>query len=133
MDSINQMEINHLEVDVACYATAVYHEVNTRSLEEKLGVINVIRNRVRSGRWGRDVCSVVYANGQFIGVTDESHNEVDKRAYLETELLVLDAVVFNKYANPVGQALYFHDDSMQAKTAWFGKKKMVKIGRMVFY
>lgn len=127
------MDINHLEVDVACYATAVYHEVNTRSLEEKLGVINVIRNRVRSGRWGRDVCSVVYANGQFIGVTDESHNEVDKRAYLETELLVLDAVVFNKYANPVGQALYFHDDSMQAKTAWFGKKKMVKIGRMVFY
>lgn len=127
------MDINHLEVDVACYATAVYHEVNTRSLEEKLGVINVIRNRVRSGRWGRDVCSVVYANGQFIGVTDESHNEVNKRAYLETELLVLDAVVFNKYANPVGQALYFHDDSMQAKTAWFGKKKMVKIGRMVFY
>lgn len=133
MDFISQMDINHLEVDVACYATAVYHEVNTRSLEEKLGVINVIRNRVRSGRWGRDVCSVVYANGQFIGVTDESHNEVDKRAYLETELLVLDAVVFNKYANPVGQALYFHDDSMQAKTAWFGKKKMVKIGRMVFY
>lgn len=127
------MDMHHLELDVACYATAVYHEVNTRSLEEKLGVINVIRNRVRSGRWGRDVCSVVYANGQFIGVTDESHNEVDKRAYLETELLVLDAVVFNKYANPVGQALYFHDDSMQAKTAWFGKKKMVKIGRMVFY
>lgn len=127
------MDMHHLELDVACYATAVYHEVNTRSLEEKLGVINVIRNRVRSGRWGRDVCSVVYANGQFIGVTDESHNEVNKRAYLETELLVLDAVVFNKYANPVGQALYFHDDSMQAKTAWFGKKKMVKIGRMVFY
>ena len=133
MNFISQMDINHLEVDVACYATAVYHEVNTRSLEEKLGVINVIRNRVRSGRWGRDVCSVVYANGQFIGVTDESHNEVNKRAYLETELLVLDAVVFNKYANPVGQALYFHDDSMQTKTAWFGKKKMVKIGRMVFY
>lgn len=127
------MDMHHLELDVACYATAVYHEVNTRSLEEKLGVINVIRNRVRSGRWGRDVCSVVYANGQFIGVTDESHNEVNKRAYLETELLVLDAVVFNKYANPVGQALYFHDDSMQTKTAWFGKKKMVKIGRMVFY
>lgn len=127
------MDMHHLELDVACYATAVYHEVNTRSLEEKLGVINVIRNRVHSGRWGRDVCSVVYANGQFIGVTDESHNEVNKRAYLETELLVLDAVVFNKYANPVGQALYFHDDSMQTKTAWFGKKKMVKIGRMVFY
>lgn len=126
------MDINHLELDVSCYATAVYHEVNTRSLEEKLGVINVIRNRLNSGRWGNSVCDVVYANGQF-AVRDESHEEVDKKTYLQTELLVLDAIVFNKYANPVGNALYFHDDSMQAKTQWFGKKKMVKIGRMVFY
>jgi len=48
MDFISQMEINALEADIACYATAVYHEVNNRSLEEKLGVINVIRNRVKS-------------------------------------------------------------------------------------
>ena len=127
------MDIHNLELDVECYATAVYHEVNTRSLEEKLGVINVIRNRLRSGRWGSDVCSVVYANGQFIGVTDESHNKVDKRAYLETKLLVLDAIVFNKFANPVANSLYFHDDSIKAKTSWYGKKKVVHIKRMVFY
>ena len=126
------MHIHNLELDVACYATAVYHEVNTRSLEEKVGVINVIRNRVRSGLWGRDVCSVVYSNNQF-AVRDETHNPVNEKAYLETKLLVLNTVIFNKYANPVGQALYFHDDSMQEKNHWFGKKKMVKIGRMVFY
>ena len=126
------MDIHNLELDVACYATAVYHEVNTRSLEEKVGVINVIRNRLNSGRWGYSVCSVVYADNQF-AVQDETHNPVDEKAYLETKLLVLDTVVFNKYANPVGQALYFHDDSLPAKTQWFGKKKMVKIGRMVFY
>lgn len=126
------MDMHHLELDVACYATAVYHEVNTRSLEEKVGVINVIRNRVRSGRWGRDVCSVVYSNNQF-AVQDESHNPVNEKAYLETKLLVIDTIIHNKYANPVGQALFFHDDSMQEKHQWFGKKKMVKIGRMVFY
>jgi len=126
------MDINHLELDVACYATAVYHEVNTRSLEEKLGVINVIRNRLNSGRWGYSVCSVVYADGQF-AVREENHYPVDEKAYLQTKLLVLDTVIFNKYANPVGKALYFHDDSMPSKTQWFGKKKMVKIGRMVFY
>ena len=127
------MDINQLELDISCYATAVYHEVNTRSLEEKIGVINVIRNRVLDGRWGRDVCSVVYANGQFIGVTDESHSALDKKAYLETKLLVLNAIVFHKYTNPVGKALYFHDDSMPEMYQWFGKKKTTKIGRMVFY
>jgi len=130
---MSHMDISHLEMDVVCYASAVYHEANTQSKEAKIGVINVIRNRLRSGRWGDSVCSVVYANGQFIGVTDESHNKVDEKAYLETKLLVLDTIVFHKYANPVGQALYFHDDSMPTKTQWFGKKKMVKIGRMVFY
>jgi len=127
------MDINELEMNVNCYAQAVYHEVNTRTLEEKVGVINVIRNRLHSGRWGRDVCSVVYARGQFIGVTDESHLEVNARAYLETKLLVLDTLMFHKYANPVADALYFHDDSIPPKKEWFGKRKKTHIGRMVFY
>ena len=121
-----------MELDVACYATAVYHEVNTRSLEEKVGVINVIRNRLRSGRWGYSVCSVVYANNQF-AVQDETHHPVDKRAYLATKLLVIDTIVFNKHTNPVANALYFHDDSIPPKKAWFGKRKKTHIGRMVFY
>jgi spore germination cell wall hydrolase CwlJ-like protein len=126
------MDAHNLELDIACYATAVYHEVNTRSLEEKVGVINVIRNRLHSGRWGYSVCSVVYANNQF-AVQDETHHPVDERAYLETKLLVIDTVVFNKHTNPVANALYFHDDSIPPKKEWFGKRKKTHIGRMVFY
>jgi len=126
------MDIHNLELDVACYATAVYHEVNTRSLEEKVGVINVIRNRLRSGRWGYSVYSVVYANNQF-AVQDETHHPVDERAYLETKLLVINTIVHHKYTNPVADALYFHDDSIPPKKEWFGKRKKTHIGRMVFY
>ena len=127
------MDINELELNVNCYAQAVYHEVNTRTLEEKVGVINVIRNRLHSGRWGRDVCSVVYASGQFVGVTDESHIPVNERAYLEAKLLVIDTIVHHKHSNPVADALYFHDDSISPKKEWFGKNKKTHIGRMVFY
>jgi len=126
------MDIHNLELDIACYSSAVYAEVNTRTLEEKLGVINVIRNRVKSGRWGHSVCSVVYASGQF-AVQDERQHPVDKKAYLKTKLLVLDTVVFKKYANPVANSLYFHDDSISPKKEWFGRKKIIHIKRMVFY
>ena len=126
------MDINALELDIACYATAVYHEVNTRTLEEKVGVINVIRNRLHSGLWGNSVCSVVYANNQF-AVQDQSHSPVNERAYLETKLLVIDTIIRNKYANPVANALYFHDDSIPPKKAWFGRKKVIHLKRMVFY
>ena len=126
------MDIQSLELSISCYAQGVYHE-GSHNIQERIGIINVIRNRVRDGRWGRDVCSVVYASGQFIGVTDESHLPVNERAYLETKLLVIDTIVFNKHANPVANALYFHDDSIPPKKAWFGKRKKTHIGRMVFY
>jgi spore germination cell wall hydrolase CwlJ-like protein len=126
------MDIHSLELDIACYSTAVYAEVNTRSLEEKVGVINVIRNRLKSGRWGHSVCSVVYASGQF-AVQDERQHPVNEKAYLKTKLLVLDTIVFNKYPNPVANSLYFHDDSIPPKKEWFGRKKIVHIKRMVFY
>jgi spore germination cell wall hydrolase CwlJ-like protein len=126
------MDMHHLELDIACYATAVYHEVNTRTLEEKVGVINVIRNRLHSGLWGNSVCAVVYANNQF-AVQDQSHSPVNEKAYLETKLLVIDTIIYNKYANPVANALYFHDDSIPPKKAWFGRKKVIHIKRMVFY
>ena len=124
------MDMHHLELDVACYATALYHEVNTRTLEEKLGVYYTIHNRVKSGRWGKSVCDVVYASGQF-AVRDETHKPVDKVTFLKTELLVLDAMR-GKYANPVADSLYFHDDSIQSMSKTWGKKT-VKIGRIVFY
>ena len=125
------MDIQSLEMDIVCYASAAYHEGSTKY--ERIAIINTIRNRLNSGRWGRNVCSVVYARGQFIGVTDASHPEVNTRAYLETKLLVLDTLMFHKYANPVADALYFHDDSIPPKKEWFGKRKKTHIGRMVFY
>ena len=118
-------------MDVVCYATAAYHEGSNKY--ERIAIINTIRNRLKSGRWGNTVCSVVYADNQFVGVWDETHEPVNEKTYLETKLLVLDTVIFNKYANPVADALYFHDDSMQTKAKWFGKKRKAKIGHMVFY
>ncbi len=41
------MDIHNLELEVSCYATALYHEVNNRTLEEKLGVYYTIHNRVK--------------------------------------------------------------------------------------
>jgi spore germination cell wall hydrolase CwlJ-like protein len=129
------MDMNLTEHDVHCIATAVYTEVNTQSLEEKLGVIHVIANRVRSKRFGKDACEVVYARGQFIGVTNMLNGKQakpNKRMFLKTKLLVLDTLVFKKYSNPVANSLYFHDDSIDMRFVW-NKKKVVHIGRMVFY
>jgi spore germination cell wall hydrolase CwlJ-like protein len=129
------MDLHISEHDIHCIATAVYVEVNTQSLEEKLGVINVIMNRVRSKRFGRDACEVVYARGQFIGIENmmkANEKNIDQETLLKTKLLVIDTLLFKKHSNPVAQSLYFHDDSIDMQYIW-NKKKVVHIGRMVFY
>jgi spore germination cell wall hydrolase CwlJ-like protein len=129
------MDIHISEHDVHCIATAVYVEVNTQSLEEKLGVINVIMNRVRSKRFGRDACEVVYARGQFVGIENmmkANEKNIDQETLLKTKLLVIDTLLFKKHANPVGDSLYFHDDSVDMRYIW-DKKPNITIGRMVFY
>jgi spore germination cell wall hydrolase CwlJ-like protein len=129
------MDLHISEHDIHCIATAVYVEVNTQSLEEKLGVIFTIMNRVRSKRFGRDACEVVYARGQFVGIENmmkANEKNIDQETLLKTKLLVIDTLLFKKHANPVAQSLYFHDDSIDMQYIW-NKKKVVHIGRMVFY
>jgi spore germination cell wall hydrolase CwlJ-like protein len=125
------MDIHNLELAISCYASAAYHEGSNKY--ERIAIINVIRNRLNSGRWGNSVCDVVYSHGQFIGVTDSTHKPVNEKTYLETKLLVIDTVIFNKHPNEIADALYFHDDSIPTKKEWFGKRKKTHIGRMTFY
>ena len=129
------MDIHISEHDVHCISLATFTEANTEPLQTKLGVIFTIMNRVRSGKFGRDACEVVFSKGQFIGIQDMmkvKEKNIDKEALLKTKLLVVDTLFFKKHKNPVGKSLYFHDDSVDMKYIW-DKKPNVKIGRMVFY
>jgi spore germination cell wall hydrolase CwlJ-like protein len=122
------MDINTLDLHISCYAHAAYHEAGNQ--QEIIGVLNIVRNRLKSGGFGKDPCEIIYANGQFQGVTDETHDEVDKKRYLEIKSLAIDALILNKYKNPVFNKLHFYDDSITTPLGW--KNCNIKIGRLVF-
>ncbi len=121
------MDINTLDLNMSCYAHAAYHEAGTQ--QEIIGVMNVIRQRIKAG-YGKDSCEVVYANGQFQGVTDENHDEVDMKRFLSIKLLAIDVIHRNRYNNPVPKKLHFYDDSISTPVGW--KNCNIKIGRLVF-
>ena len=121
------MEINTLDLHMSCYAHAAYHEAGTQ--QEIIAVMNVIRQRIKAG-YGKDSCEVAYAAGQFQGITDPAHDEVDKKRYLEIKSLAVDTIVFNKHKNPVPKKLHFYDDSIATPTGW--KNCTIKIGRLIF-
>jgi hypothetical protein len=121
------MDINTLDLHMSCYAHAAYHEAGTQ--QEIIGVMNVIRQRIKAG-YGKDSCEVVYANGQFQGVTDENHDEVDMKRFLSIKILAIDVIHRNRYNNPVPRKLHFYDDSISTPAGW--KNCNIKIGRLVF-
>jgi hypothetical protein len=102
---------------MSCYAHAAYHEAGTQ--QEIIAVMNVIRQRIKAG-YGKDSCEVAYAAGQFQGITDPSHDEVDKKRYLEIKSLAVDAIVFNKHKNPVPKKLHFYDETQNGKSVNYG-------------
>ena len=54
------------------------------------GGVGVIMNRVRSGRFGRSACEIVYARGQFVGIENmmkADEKNIDKETLLKTKLL----------------------------------------------
>ena len=51
--------------DEDCLAKNIYHEAGVESRFGKFAVAQVTLNRLKSGRWGQNICSVVYAKSQF--------------------------------------------------------------------
>jgi spore germination cell wall hydrolase CwlJ-like protein len=128
------MDMQSFEVNVACMATAIYAEANTQSLDAKYGVGYVILNRLKSKRYGADICEVVYNKGQFEGVRDIAtgkHIGPTKCDLLKTELIAIN-IITHKAINPVSNALYFHDDSIKSMSHAWGKKT-TKIDNLIFY
>lgn len=126
-------DINFIESEISCMAYAIYAEANTQSIQTKHGVGYVILNRVKSKRFGKSVCDVVYSKGQFIGIQDMINNIHDEPALkdlLETKLIALD-VYYGKVANPVANSLYFHDDSINMRHVW--GKHTIKLNNLTFY
>lgn len=126
-------DINYIETQISCIAYAIYAEANTQSLEAKHGVGYLILNRVKSKRYGHDACDVVYSKGQFIGINDlvtDKHAQPTEEDLLKTKLIAID-VYYGKVVNPVGNSLYFHDDSIDMKHKW--GKKAVKLDNLIFY
>ena len=69
-----------IDEEVWLLACIIDWEAGSESYEGKLAVANVVLNRVKSGKWGSSIISVIYAPKQFSGVSDGNGNPSAKFA-----------------------------------------------------
>ncbi|WP_162243940.1 cell wall hydrolase [Aurantimonas sp. Leaf443] len=91
-----------------CLARAMYFESNRSSREGMLAVGTVVMNRVKSGRYASDVCSVVAQPRQFAPGVMTREMGAGKELAMQTAAEVLSG----KRHDGVKEAMFFHTAGM---------------------
>lgn len=128
---------------VDCLAKNIYYESATESYEGKLAVAQVTLNRVNSGKFPSDICSVVYQK-----TTDQQLRTVcqfswtcmvkelvvrDKYAWEESVMIAKRALTEPFLHDTIAQsnALYYH--AVYVNPGWSKTKVVKQIGNHIFY
>lgn len=137
---VTQISVSEQFKQLDCLAKNIYWEAASEPFEGKVAVAQVTMNRVDSGRFGKDVCQVVYQKNviyekiicQFSWVCEGNYKvkPVYQKLYVESEE-VAKKVYFEKFRLPgLNDALYYH--ATYVKPGW-KKEKVAQIGQHVFY
>lgn len=129
----NPISIKYTDRDVECLARNIYWEAGVEDMAGKLAVGVITVNRVRTQRWGRGICDVVYSKDQF------SWTKVKKRAWVSLKgrtwsesKAAARAVLDGLTVKQLDKALFYHADYVRPN--WRdGSKRVTKIGKHIFY
>jgi N-acetylmuramoyl-L-alanine amidase len=117
-----------------CLALNIYHEAGVEDHDGKVAVGQVTLNRVRSGRWGDDVCDVVYAKAQFSWTLwEKNHKVMPKGPLWEKSLVAVQSIIEGEQHPELTKVMFYHTDYIK-KPRWADDKyKVVQIGQHIFY
>lgn len=134
------VSIKTREQQLDCLAINIYREAGYEPFEGKVAVAQVTMNRVQSGKFGKDVCGVVYQKNivmekvvcQFSWACDSVHRNrpVGKEAYNESYEVAKKVLLEGFRLDILKDALYYHATYVNPR---WPHEKIGKIGQHIFY
>ena len=116
-----------------CLIRNVFFEAGSESHEGKIAVAQVTWNRLKDGRWGSDICQVVYAARQFSWTSDPNKRtrKIGGPGWEPSEEAVEDFLNGTRVSK-LERGLFFH--ATYVRPNWHGFAQQVRqIGNHVFY
>jgi len=123
-----------------CLARNIYHEAAMEPFEGKVAVAQVTLNRLQDGRFGKDVCGVVYQKNviyekvicqfSWACMPNVLNKPIYQALYKESEDVAKKVLLENFRLPGLTEAMYYHADYVNPR---WGKPKITKIGRHIFY
>jgi spore germination cell wall hydrolase CwlJ-like protein len=123
--------IHYSDADLDCLTKNVYYEAGTENEIGKIAVATVTVNRLKTGHWGKNVCDVVYAPGQF-SWTRHAVKSPDQQRWYESRH-VAHQVLNGIRARGLEHSLYYHANYIKEPNWADPAEKTLKIGSHIFY
>jgi spore germination cell wall hydrolase CwlJ-like protein len=126
--------VNITQRERECLTKNIFHEAGVEPFEGKIAVAQVTFNRLNSGRWGNDICSVVYAKKQFSWTLSQKKvNEKPKGKLWRDSVAAKDAFLSGLRVKNLEKSKHYHTDYI--KKPYWSKEKSVaaRVGQHIFY
>ncbi len=134
------VSIKTREQQLDCLAINIYREAGYEPFEGKVAVAQVTMNRVANGRFGKDVCGVVYQKNvvmekvvcQFSWACDSVHRNrpISKEAYNESYEVAKKVLLEGFRLSVLKDAMYYHATYVNPR---WPHEKIGTIGQHIFY
>jgi spore germination cell wall hydrolase CwlJ-like protein len=134
------VSIHTREKQLDCLAINIYREAGYEPFEGKVAVAQVTMNRVAAGKFGNDVCGVVYQKNvfmdkvvcQFSWACDQVHKNrpINKEAYNESYEVAKKVLLEGFRLSVLKDALYYHATYVNPR---WNLEKIGTIGQHIFY
>lgn len=121
-------------VEQECLAKNIFYEAGVESFYGKIAVAQVTNNRLITGRWGQDVCSVVHAKSQFSWTLDKKKRRTKPTGPL-WDKSVAAAAAFQQGTriNNLENSKFYHTNYIRTPYWADSNKKVLTVGQHIFY
>lgn len=127
-------KLNLSSADYRCLVKNIFHEAGVESFEGKLAVAHVTLNRLKTGRWGNTVCSVVHARAQFSWTLDKRQLHANPKGKLwEESKAAADAFINGVRVRGLEASKFYHADYIKPPKWTKSMTLAGQIGTHIFY
>jgi spore germination cell wall hydrolase CwlJ-like protein len=140
LNSPDVVSIKTRERQLDCMAMNIYREAGHEPFEGKVAVAQVTMNRVKDGRFGDDVCGVIYKKNvvmekvvcQFSWACDSAAKTapINNSAYNESYEVAKKVILEGFKLGVLKDALYYHANYVNPQ---WQLDKIGQIGNHIFY
>lgn len=124
--------IKYTPADRECLIKNIYYEAGTENISGKYAVANITINRLKSGYWGNNICSVVYSKKQFSWTMNKKLVKPNPKLWALSREVAVNALNGARIRG-LNKSLYYHADYIKTPNWADNNHYVTQIGQHKFY